>query len=168
MRLKGQLVGRKRGLGQEEVDVAMRKVDDEDEEESRAGAIKKKVKLDPFDRPHKKKKGEAVAPSILVPSTSSTSKDSVEGRISTEDTDSTKAPSTQSEPQTQSSSKKKKKKNKLSVSPPGAVLVASGSDNEGVEVEETPASAPRANAEEKGKSCMHLFVHRRGTSAQAK
>ncbi|EAU84634.2 hypothetical protein CC1G_00153 [Coprinopsis cinerea okayama7 len=67
-RLKGQLIGKKRGReGDEPVEGAKKPVVEEDdrEEESRSGAIKKKVKFDPFDVSSKKKKKK----SLLVMST---------------------------------------------------------------------------------------------------
>ncbi|KAF6762191.1 hypothetical protein DFP72DRAFT_598330 [Ephemerocybe angulata] len=55
IRLKGQLVGKKRSREQEEVDAMKKRDEEDDEEESRGGAIKKKVKVDPFAKPNKKK-----------------------------------------------------------------------------------------------------------------
>jgi hypothetical protein len=66
LRLKGRLVGKKRGREEEAVN---NKAISDDEGESRAGAIKKKPKLDPFDgMGKKKKKQKALAPSEADPS----------------------------------------------------------------------------------------------------
>ncbi|RXW17864.1 hypothetical protein EST38_g8004 [Candolleomyces aberdarensis] len=56
VRLKGQLVGKKRAREQAETDKSKPQADLEDDEESRAGAIKKKAKVDPFATSHKKSK----------------------------------------------------------------------------------------------------------------
>ncbi|KAJ2916406.1 hypothetical protein MD484_g4017, partial [Candolleomyces efflorescens] len=62
-RLKGQLVGKKRGREQAEAAHTKSQVDYEDAEESRAGAIKKKAKADPFAPSHKKLKAPIHHPS---------------------------------------------------------------------------------------------------------
>ncbi|EPQ59015.1 hypothetical protein GLOTRDRAFT_136008, partial [Gloeophyllum trabeum ATCC 11539] len=60
MRLKGQLLGNGKGKKREreegEAGGAKRQADDDDEEDSRAGAIRKKVKVDPFAAGKKKNK----------------------------------------------------------------------------------------------------------------
>ena len=58
-RLKGKLTGPSKRLRESEGEASAPTrctSDDEDEDESRAGAIKKKQNLDPFDVPHGKKK----------------------------------------------------------------------------------------------------------------
>lgn len=68
LRLKGRLVDRKRG--REEDTTTNIKTPSDDEDESRAGAIKKKPRLDPFDGAGKKKKKQkAPTPSEPGPST---------------------------------------------------------------------------------------------------
>ncbi|KAF5333476.1 hypothetical protein D9611_002543 [Ephemerocybe angulata] len=68
IRLKGQLIGKKRSREQEEVDAMKKRDEEDDEEESRGGAIKKKVKIDPFAKPNKKKSSVlAVAPGPSQP-----------------------------------------------------------------------------------------------------
>lgn len=60
LRLKGRLVGSKK-RGREEDEGAKATAPSEDEDESRAGSIKKKPRLDPFERTSKKKKQKVLA-----------------------------------------------------------------------------------------------------------
>lgn len=66
-RLKGQLIGKGTKRLREEDTVSKEKSDDE--EESRAGAIKKKARVDPFGEGKKKKKNKKVAEAVVIPAT---------------------------------------------------------------------------------------------------
>lgn len=117
-RLKGRLVGKKRD--RDEAGAIATWMGDEDEEESRAGAIKKKVKLDPFDKSKQKKAGPFIPPAP-VQAAPSTSRE-VEARHELEaDTVASKSGS-----ETQSSNRRKK--HKLLKLP--AISAASGLGNE--------------------------------------
>lgn len=119
--LKGRLVGKKRE--RDEAEAAATRMGDEDEEESRAGAIKKKAKLDPFDKSKQKKKAGPFIPPAPVQAPPSTSKEVGARRELEADTVASKSGS---EPQ----SSNRRKKHKLLKLPATAISVASGLGNE--------------------------------------
>lgn len=71
-RLKGQLIGKGTKRFKEEETVSKEKSDDE--EESRAGAIKKKARVDPFGEGKKKNKNKKVAEAVIIPAIPDTEK----------------------------------------------------------------------------------------------
>lgn len=158
VRLKGQLVGKKRERVSEQAEVDVRKADDEDEEESRAGAIKKKAKLDPFAKPPKKKGGTTTL-SAPVPPIPSTPKVTVLDKAASSNAESAKASSIEPEQPTQTfpQNNQEKKKWKSSVPSPSDNVADSGSDDDDAKVESALTLTARSNMEEKGKSFVLVF-----------
>jgi hypothetical protein len=127
-------------------------MDDEDEEESRAGAIKKKVKLDPFDKPSKKKQAGASVPPAPVQAAPSTSKGMEVRRELEADTAASKSASVPPE-QPPQSSKRRKKNKRLEPPAPAASAPDSSSNEDDAVVSSGPMSSTpkRISKEEK---CM--------------
>lgn len=158
VKLKGKLTGKKRP--REEEDSIVISSQSDEEEESRAGAITKKPRIDPFAQGKGKKKAKAKATPTVLAAPSSTmpaGKDGEKAPVAKEKVPARPAVtepvlSPRAKPSESSGGKKKKKKNKSATVPiipnvlsPNLSLVSRSKSPEVVEViviKDTPPSTP--------------------------